>query len=225
MAAPKTGTRERILDAAEHLFATKGFEGASTREIVAKSGDTIGSVNYHFGSKQILLDEVVARRWYVVDDARKQEYKLACDRNGGPAPIGDVVTAIVIPYLKMAMLGGDGWRSYMMLQSRLFYSPDAYDDTLRTLSEPVARELIGWMRAALPYASDENLGYAYQFMIGSTVQSAAEIGLDRINRITDGACSSKNFEAISVRLTRFITAGVENVCAMKSDISIPSAHD
>jgi len=212
MAAPKSGTRERLLDAAEHLFATKGYEGASTRDIVAKSGDTIGSVNYHFGSKQVLLDEVIARRWHVIADARNKAYATACETHGGPAPIGDVVKAIVLPYLKMAMRGGEAWRSYMMLQARLFYSPETYDEALRELSEPVARELIGWMKAALPDATPENLGYAFQFMIGSTVESAAEIGLDRISRITEGACSSKNFEAISRKLTRFITAGVIAVC-------------
>jgi AcrR family transcriptional regulator len=212
MAAPKSGTRERLLDAAEHLFATKGYEGASTRDIVAKSGDTIGSVNYHFGSKQVLLDEVIARRWHVIADARNKAYAAACETRGGPAPIGDVVEAIVLPYLKMAMRGGAAWRSYMMLQARLFYSPETYDEALRELSEPVARDLIGWMKAALPDATPENLGYAFQFMIGSTVESAAEIGLDRISRITEGACSSKNFEAISKRLTRFITAGVIAVC-------------
>lgn len=217
MAAPKAGTRERILDAAEQLFAIKGYEGASTREIVAQTGDTIGSVNYHFGTKQALLDEVVARRWHLLSESRRKAYQAACDRHGGPAPIGDVVASIVGPYLDRAMHGGQAWHSYMMLQARLFYSSESYNDTLRELSEPVARELIGWMRAALPGASAENTGYAYQFMIGTTVASAAEVGIDRINRITDGACSSKNFEAISVRLIRFITAGIISLCGRERD--------
>jgi AcrR family transcriptional regulator len=212
MAAPKSGTRERLLDAAERLFADKGYEGASTRDIVGKSGDTIGSVNYHFGSKQVLLDEVVARRWHVIADARCKAYEAACEAHGGPAPIGAVVEAIALPYLKMAMRGGDAWRSYMMLQARLFYSRETYDETLRDLSEPVARYMIGWMQAALPTATHENLGYSYQFMIGLIVESAAEIGLDRIKRITDGACSSKNFEPVSKRLIRFITVGILAVC-------------
>ena len=63
MAAPRGGTRERILDAAERLFASRGYEGTSTRAIVAASGDTIGSVNYHLGSKEKLLREVVIRRF------------------------------------------------------------------------------------------------------------------------------------------------------------------
>lgn len=212
MAAPKTGTRERILDAAEQLFATKGYDGASTREIVGKSGDTIGSVNYHFGSKQILLNEVIKRRWEIIAAARRKAYEAEEYRHGGPPPIDAVVVSIVIPYLEKAMRGGKAWRSYMLLQARLFYSPDTYDETLRELSEPVAQEFLGWMRAALPTASLENLGYSYQFMVGSMVECAAEIGIDRIHRITGGACSSKNFEAVSTRLAKFITAGIKSIC-------------
>jgi AcrR family transcriptional regulator len=212
MAAPKSGTRERILDAAEQLFATRGFDGTSTREIVAKSGDTIGSVNYHFGSKQALLDEVIKRRWEIIAVARRDAYEAEREKHGDAPPIEAVVAALVIPYMEKAMRGGKSWRSYMQLQTRLFYSPDSYDESLRALSEPVAREYVGWMQAALPTASLENLGYAYQFMIGSTVESAAEIGIDRIHRITGGACSSKNFEAVSARLVRFIAAGIEAIC-------------
>ncbi len=212
MAAPKSGTRERILDAAEQLFATKGYDGASTREIVAKSGDTIGSVNYHFGSKQVLLNEVIKRRWEIIAGARRKAYETEREKHGGAPPVESVVAAIVMPYMEKAVRGGRAWRSYMLLQARLFYSPESYDESLRELSEPVAREYIGWMRAALPAASLENLGYSYQFTIGSTVESAAEIGIDRIYRITDGACSSKNFEAVSGRLVRFIAAGIRSIC-------------
>jgi len=212
MAAPKGGTRERILDAAEYLFATKGYDGASTRDIVAQTGDTIGSVNYHFGSKQALLTDVVARRWHVVTERRRVGYDAAVARSEGKPSIEDVVAAIVLPYLEIALKGGKDWRNYMMLQARLFFSPGDYDGALRELSEPVARELIGWMRAAIPEASPADLGYAFQFTIGLTVESAGEVGIDRINRITDGACSSKDFDAIGDRLVRFISSGIRSIC-------------
>ena len=44
MAAPRGGTRERILNAAERLFAVRGYEGTSTRAIVAASGAIADSV-------------------------------------------------------------------------------------------------------------------------------------------------------------------------------------
>ena len=47
-------TKARILEAAEEVFATKGFEGASTREIAAKAGVNISSLHYHWESKETL---------------------------------------------------------------------------------------------------------------------------------------------------------------------------
>ncbi len=47
-------TKARILDAAEAVFAAKGFEGASTREIAATAGVNISSLHYHWESKETL---------------------------------------------------------------------------------------------------------------------------------------------------------------------------
>jgi AcrR family transcriptional regulator len=47
-------TKARILAAAEAVFAARGFEGASTREIAARAGVNISSLHYHWGSKETL---------------------------------------------------------------------------------------------------------------------------------------------------------------------------
>lgn len=47
-------TKARILEAAEEVFATRGFEGASTREIAARAGVNISSLHYHWESKETL---------------------------------------------------------------------------------------------------------------------------------------------------------------------------
>jgi AcrR family transcriptional regulator len=51
--APRS-TKARILRAAEEVFATRGFEGASTREIAARAGVNISSLHYHWASKETL---------------------------------------------------------------------------------------------------------------------------------------------------------------------------
>jgi AcrR family transcriptional regulator len=47
-------TKGRILAAAEAVFAARGFEGASTREIAAQAGVNISSLHYHWASKDAL---------------------------------------------------------------------------------------------------------------------------------------------------------------------------
>jgi AcrR family transcriptional regulator len=49
-----SSTKARILSAAEEVFAAKGFEGASTREIAASAGVNISSLHYHWESKETL---------------------------------------------------------------------------------------------------------------------------------------------------------------------------
>ena len=49
-----SSTKARILNAAEEVFAVKGFDGASTREIASKAGVNISSLHYHWESKETL---------------------------------------------------------------------------------------------------------------------------------------------------------------------------
>ena len=61
-------TRERLLDTAERLFAERGFDGTSVREITDTAAANLGAVNYHFRSKESLYAEVFARRAAAIRD-------------------------------------------------------------------------------------------------------------------------------------------------------------
>jgi AcrR family transcriptional regulator len=61
--AQKPGTRERLLDEAERVFAERGFSGASVREITDAAGANLAAINYHFQSKENLYAAVFSRRF------------------------------------------------------------------------------------------------------------------------------------------------------------------
>ena len=66
MRPPKTSassadTRQRLVDAAANLFANKGFEHVTVREICKASNANVAAVNYHFGDKAGLYRAVVMR--------------------------------------------------------------------------------------------------------------------------------------------------------------------
>lgn len=78
-------TRERILDAAETLFARNGFGATSVRDITAAAGVNVAAINYHFGGKDSLYREVVLRRLRQLRDARLAAIRaaLASEARGG----------------------------------------------------------------------------------------------------------------------------------------------
>ena len=59
---PRGTGRQRLLDAAEELFATHGFAGTTTRAIAERAGTSTGMVFYHFPSKEALLESLLAER-------------------------------------------------------------------------------------------------------------------------------------------------------------------
>jgi AcrR family transcriptional regulator len=81
-----TSTRERILDTAEICFAQRGFDGTSLREITSLADVNLGAVNYHFGSKSALFEEVLRRRFEPLNQRRMDMLDAAIARNAPATP-------------------------------------------------------------------------------------------------------------------------------------------
>jgi TetR/AcrR family transcriptional regulator, regulator of cefoperazone and chloramphenicol sensitivity len=57
--APRDATEVRILETAGHVFSETGFQAAKVRDICARAGVNLAAVNYHFGDKLGLYNEVL----------------------------------------------------------------------------------------------------------------------------------------------------------------------
>ena len=91
-----SGTRERLLDAAEELFAARGFNGVSVRDIVKAADTNLGAIPYHFGSKENLLKSVLLRRIAPIQAERHRRVtELA---SGGKTPtLRGILEAVLEP--------------------------------------------------------------------------------------------------------------------------------
>src|SRR5690242_14918734 len=94
-------TKQRILEAAEDLFARHGFAGASLRQVTAAANVNLAAVNYHFGSKDRLIEEVFRRRLDELNARRLAALKrvLAKPEHG----LEDVLAAFIKPALEMSL--------------------------------------------------------------------------------------------------------------------------
>lgn len=107
-------TRERLLDEAERLFARGGIAAVTTREIVeAADQRNASAVTYHFGSREGLLLQLLARRGGPVDRERGR----LREQLGDAPPVHDLVRCLVDPYC--ALLGSPHGRSYLRIVAQL----------------------------------------------------------------------------------------------------------
>src|SRR5580765_5251639 len=99
---PPHETRTRILDAAEELFMQHGFEGASMRLLTAKAGVNLAAINYHFGSKDALIEAVFRRRLDPMNAARIAELdRLEAAAGASPPDVEAIIRAFLRASLAM----------------------------------------------------------------------------------------------------------------------------
>lgn len=100
-----SSTRDNLLDAAERLFADHGFEAASMREITSLAHANLGSVNYHFGNKDSLLQEVLMRRIKRIVDERNRMLQIAVEAAGdSPPTVRSLMDAFISPGVHIASI-------------------------------------------------------------------------------------------------------------------------
>src|SRR5579863_9327890 len=95
-------TKDRLLDAAERLFAQHGIEATSLRVITREAGVNLAAVNYHFQSKEALMHAVIARRLDPINEKRLAMLD-ACEAKAGEGPLAvdEVLHALLGPIFEM----------------------------------------------------------------------------------------------------------------------------
>jgi AcrR family transcriptional regulator len=102
-------TKEQIVLAAERLFAERGYEGVSLREIGAAAGSGNNSaVQYHFGSKEQLVVAIFENRLSYIDDRR-----AVLIAQLEPRDIRSWVECYVLPLLEQGEIDGSHYMSFI----------------------------------------------------------------------------------------------------------------
>jgi AcrR family transcriptional regulator len=199
-------TRLSILDAAERSFAESGFDGVSLRTVTERAGVDLALANYHFGTKENLLHEVIARRARIVHDERVRALELARLEAGTRSPsVEAIVTAFLGPLLHRLAESEAGWRHYGSLVSHLDVLPK-FTAMASGVLDPTALHFINALRLALPKASERSIYWGYMFLLGAMVQVLSATG--RIERLSRGLCRSDDVDGALRELVPFVSGGL-----------------
>ena len=210
MPRPRRTTKEKLLDAAEKLFARKGYHGTSLRTITREAGVDLALVNYHFGGKQGLFESVIERRGAMLNAERIR--RLAeFRRQAAPEPPAteSVVNAFFDPILDFLEHADPGWHSYFSLLAEVNNSPEWGKRLMGKTFNTTVKEFIEALMQSLPDAAPQDVYWGYNFLTGALTLSLAETG--RLDVLSGGLCNSSDVSALRARLGPFVAAGLRGL--------------
>ena len=161
-------TRSRILDAAERLFAARGLDAVSIRDITGAAGVNLGAVNYHFGTRRDLVAAVFDRRMAPLTAERLAALD-ALERAAGEkaAALEDVLGAFFLPAVRMSLGPERDGAVFGRLMARCMLEPNPMLETLlRGHIEPVIRRFDAALIRALPRLRPADVFWRMHLLIG-----------------------------------------------------------
>ncbi len=198
-------TKDRILDAAERLFAEKGFAQTSLRDITTEAGVNLAAVNYHFQSKEHLIAAVFERRVGPLNEKRLAMLdQLEQEAAGGPVPVEDLLRAVIEPVLRMVSTPEGACAANLV--GRAHTEPgDVFAHLFTGQFAPVVSRFISAARRSLPDLSEVELFWKIQFAIGAMSHLVA--GQRHIQAVSGGRCDVTDVDGMLDRLIAFVAAG------------------
>ena len=152
-------TRSRLLDAVEGLIADHGFKPLTHRTIASRAEAHVALLNYHFGSKEQLIEEALARRAGQL--LARQHEALAALRERGDWTVDDVLWAYGQPFVTLDQGAASPWRNYLCLVARLA-GHDPTDTIMMRHFGSVHRECLQALRHALPGVDEAALAAGFR---------------------------------------------------------------
>ena len=192
----KLDTKSKILDAAERLFGMKGFESTSLRDITAEAQVNLAAVNYHFQSKDSLIDAVIARRLEPVNRRRIEMLEEA-----GPNPtLEQILRAFLTAPLELKT------DAVVPLLGRIMSDPHqfvekVYKKHLQAVAERFRREIA----RALPDLPPAEHQWRLYFAAG--VMTHLLSWSKMLPEISGGLCDTSDRTALLERVIAFLAAG------------------
>ena len=212
MSAEKT--KKRILDTAERLFAQKGFHNTSLREITREAGVNIASVNYHFGTREALIREVILRRLVPINRDRLkllESLRNAASDTSNTASrrprVRDILAAFVEPSIKFLKTEPAAC-DFVRIMGQGMADPD---ETIRRLFmeqvRPVFHTMAELMALALPTLPPSVIHVRLHCFIGAFAHWMRLLG--SVSLLSGAEMIPDSHEQVMNELLSFCEAGLE----------------
>ncbi|WP_158812142.1 TetR/AcrR family transcriptional regulator [Beijerinckia sp. L45] len=181
---PRGSARERILIAAEGLFAEAGLDGVSFRELSNAAGVSLSAIHYYFGSKHAVLEEVFTRNSRGLTEARAILLETALAER--MPSLEAVIDAFLRPALEVTR--GDRNEVFNRLRARL--AVEQGEITRKIVSgafDANDKLFLDAFTRLLPELNREDLHWRFHFLVGAMIHTMSDSG--QLQGLSEGLCS------------------------------------
>jgi AcrR family transcriptional regulator len=200
-------TRERLIHVAIRLFAERGIDGVSTRDITTAANANSAAIGYHFASKENLVRAVFQSLAGPMNRTRLDAltaYEGTVGPND-PLEIEEVARCLIEPALRAASnpkLDAHYVGRLLLLARTL---PASWiTQVLAEQYDEIFHRFVSAFQRALPNESYETVCWRYDFLVGSVLHTVSYFdGRSRIGRVTQGRCDPNDVENVIQELIQF----------------------
>lgn len=201
---PGDQTKERILAAAEPLFARSGFDGVSMRDVGTAAEVPFALITYHFETKLGLYRAVFRRREEFITSMRLERLRAIRMIGDARHDIHLIAQAVVEPLISLRTVHGGA--DFTRLMAREVFDPlEAERGIVAEFLDPVALLTIKLLQQAAPQARYTQVCWAFYFASGALAINHSNTG--RLERLSLGKCQTTNTDEMKEKLTNFLTTG------------------
>ena len=200
-------TRERILLAAERLFARHGYAGVSLRTIMAEANANTAAAHYYFRSKRGVLQAIFEKHAAAMN-AERHALLDACERRPGEglAAIRQLVQAFVGPAIRLRRT--EAGQAFDKISALCSVDPDpAVRDIVFHTFDDVGQRFSALLRAACPHLTDAEYYWRLHCLFGGMMYVRAHNG--RVDLLTGSAAAGEPAEFVLEQLATFVAAGMK----------------
>ncbi len=166
-------TKERLLDAAERLFADQGFAATSLRDLTAAADANLAAVNYHFGSKDALLEAVFEHRLGPVNRARLELLDgFEAEHGNDAVALERILWANLSPPFRKLHDERDPGSNFMRLVARLNVDPNHHiHEVFLRQFETVRQRFLAALERTLPHLDRTEVERRMHYVLGSMMHT------------------------------------------------------
>lgn len=201
-------TYERIMDAAEVLFAESGYNGVSIRMIARAASSNLAAISYHFGDKAGLLRAIFERRVKPISEGRVKALEIVlASRKDGAIDLEALIRGFIAPSVRL-IRGEAGAHNFRRLAGRASTDPTPeVRKTIYKVYDAVALRYVAAFREACASLPEKEFYWRINFLYGAMLYTNADTG--RVQELAGDRFDASDPEAGIDCLVRFLTAGLQ----------------